>query len=145
MATTCGADSSIRSSALLPRAGVRLPPPHPASALSGLSAQASGQHQAPIFRCVPSLRSVKSHSSSHFCLQVVLLYASTYVLVALSIDRYHAIVHPMKFLQGGELPNQPLFPRESSWGGGCFHCCTPYSGSLPPFLLLLDLLPLLWV
>ncbi|XP_036103103.1 neuropeptide S receptor [Molossus molossus] len=33
-------------------------------------------------------------------LQVVLLYASTYVLVALSIDRYHAIVHPMKFLQG---------------------------------------------
>ncbi|KAM3928895.1 neuropeptide S receptor [Leptodactylus fuscus] len=33
-------------------------------------------------------------------LQVVLLYASTYVLVSLSIDRYHAIVHPMKFLQG---------------------------------------------
>ncbi|KAM9307929.1 neuropeptide S receptor [Gastrophryne carolinensis] len=32
--------------------------------------------------------------------QVVLLYASTYVLVSLSIDRYHAIVHPMKFLQG---------------------------------------------
>ncbi|XP_077123716.1 neuropeptide S receptor isoform X1 [Ranitomeya variabilis] len=31
---------------------------------------------------------------------VVLLYASTYVLVSLSIDRYHAIVHPMKFLQG---------------------------------------------
>ncbi|XP_040288972.1 neuropeptide S receptor [Bufo bufo] len=33
-------------------------------------------------------------------LQVVLLYASTYVLISLSIDRYHAIVHPMKFLQG---------------------------------------------
>ncbi|XP_037693477.1 neuropeptide S receptor isoform X2 [Choloepus didactylus] len=33
-------------------------------------------------------------------LQVVLLYASTYVLVSLSIDRYHAIVYPMKFLQG---------------------------------------------
>ncbi|NXF91277.1 NPSR1 protein, partial [Eubucco bourcierii] len=32
--------------------------------------------------------------------QVVLLYASTYVLVSLSIDRYHAIVYPMKFLQG---------------------------------------------
>uniref|UniRef100_A0A8D2JAM0 Neuropeptide S receptor 1 n=1 Tax=Varanus komodoensis TaxID=61221 RepID=A0A8D2JAM0_VARKO len=32
-------------------------------------------------------------------LQVVLLYASTYVLVSLSIDRYHAIVHPMKFFQ----------------------------------------------
>ncbi|XP_032815566.2 neuropeptide S receptor [Petromyzon marinus] len=30
-------------------------------------------------------------------LQVVLLYASTYVLVSLSIDRYLAIVHPMKF------------------------------------------------
>uniref|UniRef100_A0A8C5KRQ0 Neuropeptide S receptor n=1 Tax=Jaculus jaculus TaxID=51337 RepID=A0A8C5KRQ0_JACJA len=35
-------------------------------------------------------------------LQVVLLYASTYVLVSLSIDRYHAIVYPMKFLQGVE-------------------------------------------
>ncbi|KAK2503213.1 hypothetical protein MC885_013033 [Smutsia gigantea] len=35
-------------------------------------------------------------------LQVVLLYASTYVLVSLSIDRYHAIVYPMKFLQGAE-------------------------------------------
>ncbi|KAH0508244.1 Neuropeptide S receptor [Microtus ochrogaster] len=34
--------------------------------------------------------------------QVVLLYASTYVLVSLSIDRYHAIVYPMKFLQGAE-------------------------------------------
>ncbi|OXB58982.1 hypothetical protein ASZ78_016882 [Callipepla squamata] len=33
-------------------------------------------------------------------LQVVLLYASTYVLVSLSIDRYHAIVYPMKFMQG---------------------------------------------
>ncbi|XP_038179830.1 neuropeptide S receptor isoform X2 [Arvicola amphibius] len=33
-------------------------------------------------------------------LQVVLLYASTYVLVSLSIDRYHAIVYPMRFLQG---------------------------------------------
>ncbi|XP_011360779.1 neuropeptide S receptor isoform X1 [Pteropus vampyrus] len=33
-------------------------------------------------------------------LQVVLLYASTYVLVSLSIDRYHAIVYPMNFLQG---------------------------------------------
>ncbi|XP_070281314.1 neuropeptide S receptor isoform X1 [Myotis yumanensis] len=33
-------------------------------------------------------------------LQVVLLYASSYVLVSLSIDRYHAIVYPMKFLQG---------------------------------------------
>ncbi|KAM5203940.1 neuropeptide S receptor isoform 2-T2 [Hipposideros larvatus] len=33
-------------------------------------------------------------------LQVVMLYASTYVLVSLSIDRYHAIVYPMKFLQG---------------------------------------------
>ncbi|XP_075067387.1 neuropeptide S receptor [Mixophyes fleayi] len=33
-------------------------------------------------------------------MQVVLLYASTYVLVSLSLDRYHAIVHPMKFLQG---------------------------------------------
>ncbi|KAM6156446.1 neuropeptide S receptor [Erethizon dorsatum] len=32
-------------------------------------------------------------------LQVVLLYASTYVM-SLSIDRYHAIVYPMKFLQG---------------------------------------------
>ncbi|KAK1172299.1 neuropeptide S receptor-like [Acipenser oxyrinchus oxyrinchus] len=32
--------------------------------------------------------------------QVVLLYASTYVLVSLSIDRYHALVHPLKFLQG---------------------------------------------
>nr|XP_056713026.1 neuropeptide S receptor [Euleptes europaea] len=32
--------------------------------------------------------------------QVVLLYASTYVLVSLSIDRYHAIVYPMKFFQG---------------------------------------------
>ncbi|KAK2095841.1 hypothetical protein P7K49_024875 [Saguinus oedipus] len=32
--------------------------------------------------------------------EVVLLYASTYVLVSLSIDRYHAIVYPMKFLQG---------------------------------------------
>ncbi|XP_004636625.1 neuropeptide S receptor isoform X1 [Octodon degus] len=36
-------------------------------------------------------------------LQVVLLYASTYVLVSLSIDRYHAIVYPMKFLQGERL------------------------------------------
>ncbi|KAH0627189.1 hypothetical protein JD844_002658 [Phrynosoma platyrhinos] len=35
-------------------------------------------------------------------LQVVLLYASTYVLVSLSIDRYHAIVYPMKFFQGGK-------------------------------------------
>lgn len=58
----------------------------------------------PSFHGVPSLTSVMSRSSSHFCLQVVLLYASTYVLVSLSIDRYHAIVHPMKFLQGGELP-----------------------------------------
>ncbi|KAM5303803.1 neuropeptide S receptor [Glossophaga mutica] len=33
-------------------------------------------------------------------LQVVLLYASTYVLVSLSIDRYHAIVYPMEFLKG---------------------------------------------
>ncbi|XP_053121510.1 neuropeptide S receptor isoform X2 [Hemicordylus capensis] len=33
-------------------------------------------------------------------LQVVLLYASTYILVSLSIDRYHAIVYPMKFFQG---------------------------------------------
>ncbi|EGW01057.1 Neuropeptide S receptor [Cricetulus griseus] len=32
--------------------------------------------------------------------EVVVLYASTYVLVSLSIDRYHAIVYPMKFLQG---------------------------------------------
>lgn len=31
----------------------------------------------------------------HF--QVVVTYASTYVLVALSIDRYDAIRHPMKF------------------------------------------------
>ena len=45
---------------------------------------------------------MKPLTSSHFCLQVVLLYASTYVLVSLSIDRYHAIVYPMKFLQGGE-------------------------------------------
>ncbi|KAL3272407.1 hypothetical protein HHI36_013883 [Cryptolaemus montrouzieri] len=30
-------------------------------------------------------------------LQVVVTYASTYVLVALSIDRYNAIRHPMKF------------------------------------------------
>nr|CAI5861824.1 unnamed protein product [Callosobruchus analis] len=30
-------------------------------------------------------------------LQVVVTYASTYVLVALSIDRYDAIRHPMKF------------------------------------------------
>ncbi|XP_035866347.1 neuropeptide S receptor [Phyllostomus discolor] len=44
--------------------------------------------------------SARSHSSSRFCPQVVLLYASTYVLVSLSIDRYHAIVYPMKFLQG---------------------------------------------
>ncbi|OBS57134.1 hypothetical protein A6R68_11741, partial [Neotoma lepida] len=34
--------------------------------------------------------------------EVVVLYASTYVLVSLSIDRYHAIVYPMKFLQGAE-------------------------------------------
>ncbi|XP_027949701.1 neuropeptide S receptor, partial [Eumetopias jubatus] len=33
-------------------------------------------------------------------LQIVLLYVSTHVLVSLSIDRYHAIVYPMKFLQG---------------------------------------------
>uniref|UniRef100_A0A8C4Q3H8 Neuropeptide S receptor 1 n=1 Tax=Eptatretus burgeri TaxID=7764 RepID=A0A8C4Q3H8_EPTBU len=32
--------------------------------------------------------------------QVVLLYASTYVLVSLSIDRYMAIVHPMKLFKG---------------------------------------------
>lgn len=50
-----------------------------------------------------SLTFVKLHTSSCFCLQVVLLYASTYVLVSLSIDRYHAIVYPMKFLQGGKL------------------------------------------
>lgn len=31
------------------------------------------------------------------CLQVVVTYGSTYVLVALSIDRYDAIRHPMKF------------------------------------------------
>uniref|UniRef100_F6TH95 G-protein coupled receptors family 1 profile domain-containing protein n=1 Tax=Ornithorhynchus anatinus TaxID=9258 RepID=F6TH95_ORNAN len=31
-------------------------------------------------------------------IRVVLLYASTYVLVSLSIDRYHAIVYPMKIL-----------------------------------------------
>ncbi|KAJ8913232.1 hypothetical protein NQ315_016175, partial [Exocentrus adspersus] len=31
------------------------------------------------------------------CLQVIVTYASTYVLVALSIDRYDAIRHPMKF------------------------------------------------
>ena len=30
-------------------------------------------------------------------LQVVVTYASTYVLVALSIDRYDAITHPMAF------------------------------------------------
>ncbi|XP_073892625.1 neuropeptide S receptor [Macaca fascicularis] len=35
--------------------------------------------------------------------RVVLLYASTYVLVSLSIDRYHAIVYPMKFLQGAKV------------------------------------------
>ena len=29
--------------------------------------------------------------------QVVVTYASTYVLVALSIDRYDAITHPMNF------------------------------------------------
>lgn len=52
---------------------------------------------------MPSLPSAKSHLFSHFHLQVVLLYASTYVLVSLSIDRYHAIVYPMNFLQGGEL------------------------------------------
>ncbi|XP_052495095.1 neuropeptide S receptor [Budorcas taxicolor] len=33
-------------------------------------------------------------------LQVVLLYASTYVLVPLGTGRYHAIVYPMKFPQG---------------------------------------------
>ncbi|KAJ7322658.1 hypothetical protein JRQ81_018945 [Phrynocephalus forsythii] len=47
-------------------------------------------------------------------LQVVLLYASTYVLVSLSIDRYHAIVHPMKFLQGAE--RQAKFLIVISWG-----------------------------
>lgn len=30
-------------------------------------------------------------------LQVVVTYGSTYILVALSIDRYDAITHPMKF------------------------------------------------
>ena len=34
--------------------------------------------------------------------QVVVTYASTYVLVALSIDRYDAITHPMNF-SGGQL------------------------------------------
>ena len=31
-----------------------------------------------------------------FC-QLVVTYGSTYVLVALSIDRYDAITHPMRF------------------------------------------------
>lgn len=30
-------------------------------------------------------------------LQVVVIYAANYVLVALSIDRYDAITHPLKF------------------------------------------------
>lgn len=54
------------------------------------------------FQDVRFLTVMKPLTSSHFSLQVVLLYASTYVLVSLSIDRYHAIVYPMKFLQGGE-------------------------------------------
>ena len=34
--------------------------------------------------------------------QVLVTYSSTYVLVALSIDRYDAICHPMNFSRGCE-------------------------------------------
>ena len=34
--------------------------------------------------------------SVRFC-QLVVTYGSTYVLVALSVDRYDAITHPMRF------------------------------------------------
>lgn len=49
--------------------------------------------------------------------QVVLLYASTYVLVSLSIDRYHAIVYPMKFLQGGRRISVPCYCYGYYWIG----------------------------
>ena len=61
---------------------------------------------------------MKSRTFSCFCLQVVLLYASTYVLVSLSIDRYHAIVYPMKFLQGGKVAQSSAILKKSSLGEG---------------------------
>ncbi|XP_013791492.2 cardioacceleratory peptide receptor-like [Limulus polyphemus] len=46
-------------------------------------------------------------------LQVLVMYSSTYVLVALSIDRYDAITHPMKF-SGGWKRAKTLIG--SAWG-----------------------------
>ena len=73
--------------------------PHPAL---GLVPRFLNSTKRSSFQDVRFLTVMKPLTSRHFSLQVVLLYASTYVLVSLSIDRYHAIVYPMKFLQGGE-------------------------------------------
>lgn len=49
------------------------------------------------------IHTFRSHCQSRCCtyftraFQVVVTYSSTYVLVALSIDRYDAITHPMNF------------------------------------------------
>lgn len=102
--------------------------------LPGFSAQVSPPHKTRLHRvCLPP--SVKSLSASRFCPQVVLLYASTYVLVSLSIDRYHAIVHPMKFLQGGELPPQLTAVSQGlvlRGGRGCVQGYTLHNSSCPP-------------
>lgn len=101
---TNNANFSTKNSKLLPRTGSQsFLAPTQTSTLPWFSAQVSKQHKMLLFPWCAVPRLLKSHTSSHFCVQVVLLYASTYVLVSLSIDRYHAIVHPMKFLQGGEL------------------------------------------
>lgn len=80
--------------------------PHPAL---GLVPRFLNTTKCSSFHDVHFLTFMKPLTSSH-CLQVVLLYASTYVLVSLSIDRYHAIVYPMKFLQGGKQAQTKYYP-----------------------------------
>ena len=102
--TASSANPSTKNSNLLPDMGVSHSCPyskcHPSS---GSVPRFLNSTKCSSFHDVHFLTSVRPLTSSHFYLQVVLLYASTYVLVSLSIDRYHAIVYPMKFLQGGEL------------------------------------------
>ena len=104
MVPTNNANAAARAGTCILGLESVFPSPTQFPSLSGFSAQGSPPHKTLTFPLCAFPHCVRSHSSSCFCPQVVLLYASTYVLVSLSIDRYHAIVYPMKFLQGGELP-----------------------------------------
>lgn len=45
-------------------------------------------------------------------LQAVVTYSSTYVLVALSMDRYDAITHPMNFSGSCEYPSALIYRKK---------------------------------